>query len=214
MSFDRVARPYRLLETIAFGNSLQRARVAWLAAVVNPVRALIVGEGNGRFLCELLRLHPQVEIDCIDANGRMLQLARERVRREIPADEQRVKFQQQDVRSWSPPRDCYDLIITHFVLDCFTASEIEEVVGKLGDAAASNAIWLLADFSTPTQGASRWRAQLWVRAMYIFFRTFAGISGWRLINPSPFLKENGFYRAHRRQWRAGLIKSEMWRRST
>ena len=55
VSFDSIAPAYRTLETIAFGGALQRARVACLGEIGTPRRALIVGEGNGRFLCELLR---------------------------------------------------------------------------------------------------------------------------------------------------------------
>ena len=62
MSFDRLARPYRLLETLAFGNALQRARTFWIDKIPSPKRALIVGEGNGRFLCELLCTYPKIDV--------------------------------------------------------------------------------------------------------------------------------------------------------
>ena len=82
MSFDALAPWYRMLEWVAFGDELQRCRVAFLKEITGPRRALIVGEGNGRFLCELLRLHPGVEVDCLDASDHMLRLARKRVDRE------------------------------------------------------------------------------------------------------------------------------------
>ena len=83
VSFDAVAPWYRMLETIAFGDALQRCRVACLGEIAVPRRALIVGEGNGRFLCALLQAHPGVEVVCVDASERMLQLARKRMERRI-----------------------------------------------------------------------------------------------------------------------------------
>src|ERR1043165_8266693 len=67
VSFDAVTPWYRTLETVAFGNALQRARLACLAEIQAPSRVLIVGEGDGRFLFQLLRMHPSAEIDCVDA---------------------------------------------------------------------------------------------------------------------------------------------------
>src|SRR5205085_11553919 len=64
VSFDAIAPWYRTLETIAFGQALQRARVACLAEISAPRRALIVGEGHGRYLCQLLRAHPPPHVDC------------------------------------------------------------------------------------------------------------------------------------------------------
>src|SRR5205085_12587628 len=79
VSFDAIAPWYRTLETIAFGQSLQRARDACLAEISAPRRALIVGEGNGRFLCELLRAHPALEVDCVESSKQMIELAQERI---------------------------------------------------------------------------------------------------------------------------------------
>ena len=56
VNFDRVARVYRLLEYVIFGGALQRARVRWFNALEQPQRALVIGEGDGRFLSELMRV--------------------------------------------------------------------------------------------------------------------------------------------------------------
>ena len=212
MSFDAVAAWYLTLEWIAFGDALQRCRVACLNEISPPHRALIVGEGNGRFLCELLRLHSEIEVDCIDASERMLHLARERVENNVSNGLGRVHFLHGDITSWSLPDDRYDLVVTHFVLDCFPEAGVAGIIKKLARAAKYDASWLLADFCIPRSGVTRLHARLWLAAMYLFFRFTARIQASELIDPTPFMRAEGFALARQHQFRCGMLKSEMWRR--
>jgi spermidine synthase len=129
VSFDLVAPHYRWLEKIAFGNALQRARTCWIDTLVRPERTLILGEGDGRFLCELVRAYPKIDVDCIDASEAMLQLARARLRRMHPESFSRVQFIREDIVKWSP-RKSYDLLVTHFFLDCFACRELQAIIAK------------------------------------------------------------------------------------
>ena len=212
MSFDTVAPWYRTLEWIVFGNDLQRCRAACLGEIGAPRRALVIGEGNGRFLCELLRVHPGVEVDCVDASGRMLQLARKRIEHELPDRAGDVRFLQHDINSWDAPEDRYDLVVTHFVLDCFPEEPLTAVVRKLARAATAGANWLLADFCVPRNGGARVRARVLLAAMYSFFRITTGIQASELIDPTPFLRAEGFELARRHLFQQGMLKSEIWRR--
>jgi ubiquinone/menaquinone biosynthesis C-methylase UbiE len=207
VSFDTITPHYRWLETITFGNRLQAARIAFLDRVGTPKRALIAGEGNGRFLQVLLREHPAIVVDCVDESARMLQLARERVHHES-----RVQFLRRDLMAWSPEENAYELIVTHFFLDCFTEDEIAIVVAKLARAATAGAIWLLADFSVPRRSVAKIHAQIWLRVMYRFFRMTTGITGRELTDASEFLRTHGFRPATRNLRQFGLIKSELWQR--
>jgi ubiquinone/menaquinone biosynthesis C-methylase UbiE len=209
VSFDLIARHYRSLETITFANNLQVARLAFLDRIGLPKRALIAGEGNGRFLCELLRTHPRSDVDCVDASARMLELARDRA----GGNQARVRFLHQDLLRWSPEENRYDLIVTHFFLDCFAGFELEKIVANLARAATRDAVWLLADFSIPPASLANLHARTWLWSMHYFFRTVAGINARRLTNPSPFLEAHRFRCADRRDSRFGLVKSEMWQRS-
>ena len=212
MSFDAVAPWYRPLETLAFGNALQRARVACLDAIGSPRRALIVGEGNGRFLAELLQRQPLIRIDCVDESERMLDLARRHILQTAPGEISRVAFFQHDVTSWAP-NDRYDLIVTHFLLDCFSTQQVGSVVAKLAQAAAPNATWLLADFRIPEAGLPRSHARVWLAVMYWFFRSVARIEARVLVDPSPFLRAEGFRLEQQLLFRFGMLKSELRRRN-
>ena len=211
MSFDAIAPSYRTLETITFGNALQRARVACLDQIDAPRRALIVGEGNGRFLAALLQRHPLITVDCVDSSERMLNLARGHILESNPAELRRVAFLEHDVLSWAP-NDRYDLIVTHFLLDCFRIREVGLVVARLAQAAAPNAIWLLADFTIPKGGFASAHARTLVAVMYWFFRLVAGIEANQLVDPSPFLRVEGFTLARERLFRLGMVKSQLWRK--
>jgi ubiquinone/menaquinone biosynthesis C-methylase UbiE len=211
VSFDSVAPWYRTLETLAFGDALQCARIACLDEIDSPRRALIVGEGNGRFLAALLQRHPLIRIDCLDSSDRMLNLARRQVLETNPDEIGRVTFLRGDVKTWIP-NDRYDLIVTHFLLDCFSTRQVGHVVAKLAQVAAPDAIWLLADFRIPETGFARGHARAWLAIMYWFFRCVAAIEAKELVDPSPFLRAEGFTLARQHLFRLGMVKSDLWRK--
>ena len=212
MSFDRVAPQYRSLETIAFGTKLQRARTFFIGEATTAKRVLIVGEGNGRFLLELLRDSEAAQIDCVDSSAVMLDLARQRLARHHPDAIGRVRFIRSTIQDWSLPDYRYDLIVTHFVLDCFPPQPLEAVIAKLAHAATPTATWLLADFNYPATTARRLHARLWIAAMYLFFRTFASIEARSLVDPSLLLQSHGFVCRQRKEFCRGMVKTEVWTR--
>jgi ubiquinone/menaquinone biosynthesis C-methylase UbiE len=142
----------------------------------------------------------------------MLLLARQRIERELPDRADRVRFLHHDITSWPAPERHYDLIATHFVLDCFPESQLTGIVRKLSRAATDDASWLLADFRVPDNGIARLRARLWLTLMYGFFRLTTGISASELIDPAPFIQAEEFALARRHLFQSGMLKSELWQR--
>lgn len=211
--FDFIASHYRWLETIAFGRTLQKARSYWIDQIPRPSRTLTVGEGDARFLCELLQVHPQIDVDCVDASERMLDLARKRVRRVCPKSSSTVRFHQENLLNWSPTRQ-YDLIVTHFFLDCFGREELELVIGKLAKAACEDAVWLTADFAIPGEFFPRLHATLWLRTMYWFFGVVSGLKAKRLFDPKPFLETAGFAKVSSQHFRWRMLQSDIYIRSS
>ena len=141
----------------------------------------------------------------------MLNLARRRVLETNPNEIHRVAFLQHDLISWTP-NDRYDLIVTHFFLDCFRTEQVGLIVAKLAQAAAPEATWLLADFRLPEAGFARLQARAWLAIMYWFFRCVAGIEARELVDPSPFLRAEGFTLRKQALFRRGILKSELWRK--
>ena len=212
MSFDRLAPHYRWMEWVLAGEKLQRCRTAFVRGIPAPRRVLLLGEGNGRCLVELMRAHPGARFTCVDGSGRMLERARARVRAKGLAGG-RVEFIHADVFRWRAPSEQFDLLVTHFFLDCFRADQMKEVVSHLAAAAAPGARWLVADFCEPASGVSRWRARVILRAMYFFFRRVTRLPASRLTPPDEFLRGGGFVLRERRLSEWGLLHSDLWQRS-
>src|SRR4051812_46891673 len=76
--FDRLARHYYWMECVLAGRTLQKCRTAFLDQTRDARRALLLGEGNGRFLIEFLKANKKASVVCVDASSRMLKLAARR----------------------------------------------------------------------------------------------------------------------------------------
>ncbi len=63
---------YRWLEYVTFGRELERRRFRYLAEVAGTKRALILGDGDGRFLSRFAAVS-SATIDYVDASAGMLE---------------------------------------------------------------------------------------------------------------------------------------------
>ena len=204
MSFDRLAPHYRWMEWLLAGGKLQRCRTTFLDCLPPVRHALLLGEGNGRFLPEFLRKHSTARVTCVDASPGMLKEARRRV------PDARVTFVCCDVIEWEPPQGAFDLVVSNFFLDCFRPDQIELIVKKISAALTTNARWLIADFCEPHRGWRKWRARLILRTMYWFFRQATDLPANRLTAPDTILAHHGFELQARRTFEWGLLQSDFW----
>ena len=210
MSFDALAPYYRALEFILAGSLLHRCRTTFLEDAAQARTALLLGEGPGRYLVELLRVNPLVRVTCVDSSARMLTVARQRVWARGLSN-QRVRFVCADWADWSGEGGPFDLVATHFVLDCFRADQLAELVPKVGASVSSSAIWVLSDFREPARGWQRIRARIVLKLAYLFFRSATGLSASQLTPPDPFLEADGFQLVQRRLFHHGLLHADLWR---
>jgi ubiquinone/menaquinone biosynthesis C-methylase UbiE len=207
--FDRLARPYRLLERLAFGRALERARFQYLDRLAGARDVLVVGEGDGRCLQRVLRVAPDARIHCVEASARMLAIARARLSR---AGEARVTWTHADVFDVDLPTSSYDAVVTHFVLDCFSSAQTEALIRRLSAAMRPAACWLWADFHLPLSGLARWHAQAWLALLYGFFRWQTGIEARILPAAEAMIEGEDFRCVSAREFRAGLIRGAEYRR--
>jgi ubiquinone/menaquinone biosynthesis C-methylase UbiE len=194
---DRIARCYRWLEYAGFGRALEHRREAFLAEVPDARRVLVLGDGDGRALAALLAAAPRAQIDYIDLSERMMQLARQR------AGSARVAYCQDDALTTPLPAAEYDLIVTHFFLDCFDEKDQARLVARVACAATPQARWLVSEFRKPG---------LLVNLLYFFFRAATGLKTRRLIDHHPLFLRSGFRLTRSEAARRGLLASELWMR--
>lgn len=206
MNFDRLAPHYDWMETVC-GGLVQRARTAWLDELNGREHILSVGEGHGRFAAACVTQFPSANLTCVEASPRMLARARQHTGDPSPS----VQWHCADVLDWQPDRT-YDAIVTCFFLDCFSPEQLPAVIAKLAACAEEKAVWLVTDFAIPASGFARWRAQAVHALMYGFFRVFAGLPAKRLTPPDSLLQAQGFQLVGRREFSAGLLRADLWRR--
>lgn len=102
VNFDRVARPYRWLEYMSFGPWLERCRNAQLAQLTAARHALLLGDGDGRFLARLLKANPLLRADVVDSSHSMLCILNRRVRRCGPLVASQICRYHADALEWDP----------------------------------------------------------------------------------------------------------------
>jgi len=207
--FDCLADGYDWMEKIVAGNRLERCRNAFWSEMGEVNNVLLAGVGHGRFLVELKRRYPQAKITCIDASARMLKVSRRHLLRKGLSIEG-VELIHADLLVWEPTPGQYDLIGTHFFLDCFTPSQLSEVVKRLRMGAKPGAYWHLSDFQIPDRGWRRVRAQIIIWLMYRFFRVVTDLPAASLADPEHSLRASGFICRARKEFEWGLLCAELW----
>ncbi len=210
MNCDRLSQCYRWLEYLAFGRELERRRSAFLDQMRQARRALIIGDGDGRFTSALAKSNSEIEIDSIDLSRNMLDVSRRRLERINVRNPDRVRFVLGDVRSVDLPNRNYDLVVTHFIFDFFAESDLADVVHRVAHAVTDECLWAVSEFEIPQEGWRRVYAALYVRAMYLFFRLVIGLENQSLPDWRRALGGEGFACAHKQAVRGGLIISELW----
>jgi SAM-dependent methyltransferase len=212
MSFDALAPHYRRMSRLFGGGLMQRSRAAFIAQTRHCRRALLAGEGPGQFLAALLAVNGQVRVTCVEGSARMIEQARAHLaRRRLNCGQ--VSFVQQDALQWSQRPGEFDLVATHYFLDCFRPDQLAGLVPRLADAATPSATWLLADFCVPTDGWRRWRAEFILGLLFRFFRLTTDLAASRLTPPDDYLRAVGFGLVARREWSLGLVHSDLWQRT-
>jgi ubiquinone/menaquinone biosynthesis C-methylase UbiE len=207
-NFNWLAPHYRWMEWLLAGGKLQRCRAAFLPAVPAPRRALVVGQGHGPFVEALIEAHPTIDCTCVDVSAGMLEVAKARLQA-AGLTGARVEFVHADILEWEPAGE-YDLIATHFVLDCFRPDQLDRVLSKLSSVAAPAARWLVSDFQEPAAGVARWRARAILEMMYLFFRWATALPASKLTPPDDLLARHGFLLSRRQVFEWGLLHSDLW----
>ncbi len=206
-NFDRVARLYRPLEYLTLGRALERCRLHFLPDLSSRTHALVLGDGDGRFLAQLLRQNPLLYADAVDTSAAMLQILRTRYR---PA-QGRLRTHQLDALTFAAtqPAIPYDLVVTHFFLDCLAQPQVDALTSRIAPNLAPDALWIVSDFRIPT-GPLALPARLLVRSLYLAFRILTGLRVTALPDHEAALARAGLVRIAQDRSFAGILTTELW----
>lgn len=205
-NFNRLARLYRWMEYASFGPWLWWCRCAFLPALGKLRRALVLGDGDGRFTARLLAANPAIRVDAVDASAAMLRALVGRAGSRAG----RVSAHCADARRWQTSSLPYDLIVTHFFLDCLTTEEVRSLAAKLRGSVAPGGLWIVSEFAAPQNRFGRLVARPIVAMLYKAFGALTGLTIRALPDHPAALREAGFTLGRRRAWLGGLLVSELW----
>ncbi|ADW68038.1 class I SAM-dependent methyltransferase [Granulicella tundricola] len=203
-NFDLLARPYRWLEYLTLGPLLQKTRLHHLPALKDCIRALILGDGDGRFTAALLAQNLRLQADAVDLSPAMLALLRKRAQPFAA----RLTTHQQNVLTLTPTA-APDLVVTHFLLDCLTQPELDSLVLRLVPTLQPGALWLVSDFRIPP-GLLHWPARLYIRALYLAFRVLTNLRPTQLPDFAQAFQSAGLHRIAQHHRLFGLLTTELW----
>src|SRR5664279_570103 len=211
-NFDAIARPYRWLEYITCGRLLERVRFAHIPGLADRTRALLLGDGDGRFLERLTFHNRALYAEAVDSSARMLALLQSRICKAGAGD--RVTLTQANVidEKFQPCGSGYDLVVTHFFFDCLTDREVEEIVDRVIPTLAHESIWIVSEFDVPPAGP-RMCARILIRLLYASFGLLTGLSVHSLPDYRRVLQSREFCLEKRTTSMRGILVSEIWRRN-
>ena len=202
MSYSVLAPFYQCLEQVSFGRALQAARCACLKEPA-PDRALVLGEGDGRFLEQAVQAWPETQFTVIEQSSGMLRLAQKRTARD------RVRFLQGsalDLKTLiDAPNEGFDAVISHFFLDCFTIDTLHRLVPMVLERVVPRARWYVSEFRN-----EHWwqRCLLW--GMYRFFHHLTETEATCFPLYEDVFRTHELARRRLATWRAGFVAAEVW----
>lgn len=205
-NFNRLARLYSWMEWVSFGPYLMRCRCAFLNECLRPRKALVLGDGDGRFTARILSENPAIRIDAVDASPAMLRSLSRRARPHTA----RVRTFQADARCFRPANPPYDLIVSHFFLDCLSTEEVKLMATILRDAVSPDCLWIVSEFAIPSNWFGRLVAAHVVWGLYSVFGWLTGLQVRSLPDHHSALSDAGFKLEKRRSCLSGLLISEVW----
>jgi SAM-dependent methyltransferase len=209
VNFDPIARPYRWLEYLSFGPWLGRCRSAQLAHLTSAQRALLLGDGDGRFLARLLVANTTLTVDVVDSSPSMLRLLARRIRRAGPQAYQRICLHSADALEWNPTGS-YDLVVSHFFLDCFFAPQLERLFDRILPHLRPGAQWVISEFAIPRNAFTAYLARGFISLLYRAFALLTGLPVRALPDYAAALLRRDFVLSQDRRYLAGLLCSQVW----
>lgn len=141
----------------------------------------------------------------------MLKLLCDRCEAQAPGSKHRLRTHHCDAIDFlaRTPATQYDLVVTHFFLDCFSQGQVESLAAGIAARMTPDAMWLVSDFCIP-HGPMRFPARLYVRSLYFAFRLITGLRVTQLPDHISAFDGIGLYLVDCHRTFAGMLTTEVW----
>jgi ubiquinone/menaquinone biosynthesis C-methylase UbiE len=190
MDFNKIAPYYSLLESLLFCGALQATRTSFIHYLVDAEKILLIGEGRGRLLKELLRLNPKAEVWVVEQSASMI----EKMKCDLePFDFKKVTFINESFLTY-PGTYQFDAVCTCFFFDCFESAEVKNGIGKIYSLLKVDGIWMNADFRFFHNHALHQRIahRLLIQFLYGFFHLTTRLTAATLVCVETLACKSGF----------------------
>jgi ubiquinone/menaquinone biosynthesis C-methylase UbiE len=166
---------------------LQRSRVALIGQLPTVRDALVLGDGDGRFLRAFCRSQPDARVDSVDFSSRMLRLQAKRLAVSVPSGD--VSFHRADARRLEFAAGTFDLLVCNFFLDCFTEADLRELLPRWLGWLKPAGWFYFSDFTIPREGWWRYKSAVDQRLMHGLFRWQTALPNRRLPDFDSLLED-------------------------
>ena len=194
------------MEYLSFGPLLWRVRTAFLPYMSDARRALVLGDGDGRFTAALLRSNQNTRVCAVDASGAMLARLWQRAAQQ--GDAARVTSLHADA-SEALPEGRFDLVCSHFFLDCLTDPQCHRLATRVAGQMDASAHWIVSEFAVP-DGRLQLPGRLLVRGLYAAFAVLTGLRVQHLPDYPAALRAAGLCRLEIHIRLGGILRAELW----
>lgn len=182
-NYNSIAKFYDAFSRIIYQDSIVKAQVYLIQLIAASDKVIIVGGGTGWILEEISKLNkPNISVVYIEKSLAMIELAKKRKYPNV-----QVEFINEGIEDYNST-EFFNVIITPFLFDNFSAKKIQFVFEKLNVLLKPNGIWLYADFVNDKANKKLWQ-QFLLKAMYLFFRVTTNIETQELIDMKPYFEK-------------------------
>lgn len=203
-NYDAVAGFYDRLSRLVFGEEIRKAHAFLLEAIPAGASILIIGGGTGWILEELGKLHGRgLHITYVEQSEKMMRRSRRR-----HAGDYQVVFIQAPIQA-AVLEQGYDVVITPFLFDNFSAKTLEEVFGKIDFYLKEGGLWLFADFQLVRDNT---RQKVLLKLMYLFFGLLCNIEASRLPDTDSFFRASRFKTLRQRSFFKAFITARVYQK--
>ncbi len=205
-NYDAAAWFYDRLAQLVFGKTLIKAQRYLVRHIGQEAKVLIVGGGTGWVLEEITRLQTStLKITYVEISAKMMSLSQKKNR-----GQNEVIFVNRGIEDHQITT-AFDVILTPFLFDNFSAERIRVVFNKLHQSLKPGGLWLLADFQIQNNCKAIWQ-KLILKTMYLFFGWLCGVETKKLITMRPFFLAEKYHLSAEKTFYKGFIISQVYQK--